>query len=345
MGIVSKIYGGVSKAISTDQGKVISGFAYGIGAAIVILGALFKILHLPGAEEMLMLGMGTEAFLFALGAFEPPHKEYDWSVIYPELAFGHGHGHSPSQPKDMPAPSQTSPVQQSSGLNVGGFTDMGNALTPDELEKLRESLKKLSTTASQLTDISGASIATETYIKNIEKAAGSVDHFADVQAKGSDKIEQASTAFSETYQKVVSGFEASLTQAHKTSTDAIKEASEQLMKAYTNSSGLLEKSATDLQKDSSQISSTLSNVNSNLSKINSVYELQLQAINQQLEESKAKVAESKKINGNLGSISKNYADTVAHSEAYKVEAEKLKRQISDLNSIYGNMLNALNIES
>lgn len=62
--------------------------AYGLGAAVVIIGALFKLMHWPGASEMLIAGLGTEAFIFALSAFEPVHKELDWSLVYPELAGG-----------------------------------------------------------------------------------------------------------------------------------------------------------------------------------------------------------------------------------------------------------------
>jgi gliding motility-associated protein GldL len=62
--------------------------AYGLGAAVVIIGALFKLMHWPFASEMLIAGLGTEAFIFAMSAFEPIHKELDWSLVYPELAGG-----------------------------------------------------------------------------------------------------------------------------------------------------------------------------------------------------------------------------------------------------------------
>jgi hypothetical protein len=64
---------------------------YGIGAAVVILGALFKINHYPGANLMLILGLGAEAVIFFFSAFEPLHEEVDWSLVYPELA-GVEHG-------------------------------------------------------------------------------------------------------------------------------------------------------------------------------------------------------------------------------------------------------------
>jgi gliding motility-associated protein GldL len=66
--------------------KTIMPKVYGIGAAVVIVGALFKILHMPGADEMLMIGLSTEAVIFFLSAFEPAHQEVDWSKVYPELA-------------------------------------------------------------------------------------------------------------------------------------------------------------------------------------------------------------------------------------------------------------------
>ena len=60
--------------------------AYGLGAAVVIVGALFKILHWKGADVMLMVGLLTEAAIFFVSAFEPPHQEPDWTLVYPELA-------------------------------------------------------------------------------------------------------------------------------------------------------------------------------------------------------------------------------------------------------------------
>lgn len=63
-------------------------FTYGMGAAVVIIGALFKIQHYPFASELLIVGLCTEAFIFALSAFEPVDTELDWSLVYPELAGG-----------------------------------------------------------------------------------------------------------------------------------------------------------------------------------------------------------------------------------------------------------------
>lgn len=68
--------------------KRIMNFTYGMGAAVVIVGALFKIQHWPYASALLIIGLLTEAFIFALSAFEPADTELDWSLVYPELAGG-----------------------------------------------------------------------------------------------------------------------------------------------------------------------------------------------------------------------------------------------------------------
>jgi len=72
--------------------KKVSNFAYGMGAAVVILGALFKITHIElgplTGNLMLTIGLIVEALIFALSAFEPVDNELDWSLVYPELAGG-----------------------------------------------------------------------------------------------------------------------------------------------------------------------------------------------------------------------------------------------------------------
>ena len=68
--------------------KKVMEFTYGMGAAVVIVGALFKIQHWPGASEFLIVGLLTEALIFALSAFETSADEIDWSLVYPELAGG-----------------------------------------------------------------------------------------------------------------------------------------------------------------------------------------------------------------------------------------------------------------
>ena len=68
--------------------KRVMNMAYGLGAAVVIIGALFKLMHWPFASAMLIIGLGAEAFIFAISAFDAPEKDLDWSLVYPELAGG-----------------------------------------------------------------------------------------------------------------------------------------------------------------------------------------------------------------------------------------------------------------
>ncbi|MBE0652481.1 MAG: gliding motility protein GldL, partial [Bacteroidales bacterium] len=59
---------------------------YGIGASVVIVGAMFKLMHWNGASLMIVVGLTTEAIIFFFSAFEPLHEELDWTLVYPELA-------------------------------------------------------------------------------------------------------------------------------------------------------------------------------------------------------------------------------------------------------------------
>jgi len=72
----------------TRNTKKIFNYAYGIGASIVILGALFKIQHWAGGGMMLTIGMAVEALVFFVSAFDSVEDDLDWSLVYPELAGG-----------------------------------------------------------------------------------------------------------------------------------------------------------------------------------------------------------------------------------------------------------------
>ena len=72
--------------------KNIMKYTYGLGAAVVIMGALFKIMHWPGASLMLIIGLSTEAVIFIMSVLEPVHLDADWSRVFPELADTEGEG-------------------------------------------------------------------------------------------------------------------------------------------------------------------------------------------------------------------------------------------------------------
>ncbi len=142
---------------------------YGIGAAVVIVGALFKIQHWQGANEMLILGLGTEAVIFFLSAFEPKHAEIDWSKVYPELA------------EDYEAPVNQTATRISNRAGAGEspllkIDEMLKTAKVDQnlLDNLGKGLTNLATSASQMSNLSNAAVATNEYAKNVQTAASSL---------------------------------------------------------------------------------------------------------------------------------------------------------------------------
>jgi len=143
--------------------KTIMPKVYGIGAAIVIIGALFKILHLTGADEMLMLGLSTEAIIFFLSAFEPPHQEVDWSKVYPELA------------EDYEAPTVPTRVSnRNTGASLTQQLDMSlekAKIGPELLDSLGKGLNNLAESAKKMNTLSDAAVATNEYANNVKSAS------------------------------------------------------------------------------------------------------------------------------------------------------------------------------
>lgn len=86
MGKIKRYRNSVERFVSSESGQRFFNFAYSIGAAIVIWGALFKILHLPGGNTLLSIGMGTEVLMFILTAFDRPPREYNWEEVFPVLS-------------------------------------------------------------------------------------------------------------------------------------------------------------------------------------------------------------------------------------------------------------------
>lgn len=146
----------------SKTGKKIMSMAYGLGAAVVIIGALFKIMHWPGANEMLILGMGTEAVIFCISAFEPIHQEVDWTLVYPELA-----GMEPNEKKSKDAKGTLTQQldQMLDEAKVG----------PELISSLGTGLRSLSDNVKGMSDISNAAVATSEYTDNVQRASKSLE--------------------------------------------------------------------------------------------------------------------------------------------------------------------------
>lgn len=244
-----------------------------IGAAVVILGALFKIMHWPGASVMLIVGLGTEAFLFCLFASDIPHEEVDWTLAYPELA-GMGHDELEEDKKhgnNLPISNQLDAMLADAKIG------------PELIESLGTGMRSLSDSASKIGDISNATVATNEYVDSVKSASKNVSHLADTYSKAADSI-------------------ASL--------------------AESNDAG-------------SSIGGSLNSVAKNLSALNATYELQLQGSRTHLEA-------TEKFYDGLADLMKNLHDSVDDTKKYRAEMAQLSTNLTALNTIYGNMLGAMN---
>lgn len=159
--------GNFSNFLTSRKFKKVTSVVYGIGASIVLIGALFKLTHWPGANLMLTVGLVTEAVIFFMSAFEPPHVEPDWSLVYPEFKYAYHGIESTEKSAPRGVASNNSASQQ--------FDEMLSKANISEqaLERLGAGINKLSENAAQMADISNAVAATNEYAKVMRKAAES----------------------------------------------------------------------------------------------------------------------------------------------------------------------------
>ncbi len=226
---------------------------YGWGAAVVILGALFKINHYPYANEMLIIGLGTEAIIFFFSAFEPPHVEPDWSLVYPELA-GMYHG-GQNGVKNGKTPTQ----------ELDNMLEKAK-IGPELIQSLGNGLRTLSDNASKMTDLSNAAVATNDYTRNLNNASKSVNDLSANVAKAAETTNQ----FTGTYQQTAQAFAKSVEKLDFSGLDT-KGYSDQMQKLSNNLSALNAayelqlKSSTAHVEDSSKLHTTLNQYLTNIS--------------------------------------------------------------------------------
>lgn len=261
--------------LDSPQGGKISGMTFGFGASVVIIGALFKIQHWPGASIMLTAGMGTEGILFALTALANPHKTYHWETVFPQLG----------------AEEHNEIGEEDAMLSL----DKVPALSEEDVKKLTLGISKLSATASQISDLSTLTSATSALVTNMSAASDSVASFTNSQGQ-------------------------------------INASSEAMIGSYKNIVGEL----SSAQQSTESFIATMKDVNKNLSAINSIYEIQLKAVGEQSDSIKAVNADLVKINSSVSSSLKDV-------DVFKDQAAKMSQQVTSLNTVYGNMLNALSL--
>lgn len=149
----------------SKSGKTYLNYAYSIGAAVVIAGALFKLMHWPFASLMLIVGMSTEVLIFIISAFEPQfehHEEYKWERVYPELA-----------DDELGSKSITK--------SLDDMLAQAN-IEQEMLSRIGENLGKLSTNVASLNDMGDAMSATQDYATNARAAANALGEVKDAYA-------------------------------------------------------------------------------------------------------------------------------------------------------------------
>jgi gliding motility-associated protein GldL len=173
--------------------KTIMPKVYGIGAAVVITGAMFKILHLPGAAPMLGVGLSVEAIIFFLSAFEPPHHEVDWTKVYPELS------------EDYEGPGQKKIPAKSSGPTDAVSQKLDKMLDdakigPELIESLGHGMKKLSENVGKMATMGDVGAVTSEYSANLRKSSdlmGGVNKSYEATLKAMQEMAQVSKTATE----------------------------------------------------------------------------------------------------------------------------------------------------
>ena len=292
------------------QGKKVVGMVYSIGASIVIIGALFKIMHFPGAGPVLMCGMITEAFLFMIGCLDKPHQDFHWENVFPQLV---GYGTEPEYLEELQ--SRPRPTLLGAGVENGVVPAAGEekkkanvpSLSNEDMEALKHGIDGLAKTAVQLQDLGKVATASTKLGEKMEaasEAAGKFAASAETVSKKNDELGAAYTSIVADMQGVVAG-----TKEYQKSVEA---------------------------------------VGAKLGSLNSVYELQLNALQVQTEAFKAQTAQVNVVSDHVKTMTADVqkmqaaaTEAAKSHEAYEAASKKLAQQIADLNKVYGNMLNAL----
>ena len=164
-------------------------YVYGYGAAIVIVGALFKIQHWPGADIMLIAGLSTEAVIFGLSAMEPLHAEPNWAVYYPYLL--------PENERPQGQDLSLFPKPHEIGGGSGSGTDSAEMVAEmmekakiDQalLDRLGNAMRDLSHNAEQLKSVSSAASATDSYVASLEEASAKMSTLTASYERASSSI-------------------------------------------------------------------------------------------------------------------------------------------------------------
>jgi gliding motility-associated protein GldL len=275
------------KSIFESQGwKVGMKYLYGIGAAVVIVGALFKILHLPGANEALIVGLGTEAVIFFFSAFEPlPAEEahYDWAKVFPQLKVED----DDLEEFDMEALGNAGPLLGGGGLPGIGIDQktvesMQNKMTPELFDSLNESVKALKNNVENLADITDATVATNEFSAKVREASSKIDQLSAGYGVTVEAMTSLSNSVSDVqaYQTQVKNAAANLASLNGIYEVELQDAQKHLNsinKFYGSIAGVMQ-NLMDTSSDTDKLRQEVANLTSNMSSLNRIYGSMLTAM-------------------------------------------------------------------
>ncbi|MDE5872265.1 MAG: gliding motility protein GldL [Muribaculaceae bacterium] len=323
----------IERFLHGEKGQRFFNFAYSIGAAIVIWGALFKILHLPGGSTLLCIGMGTEIAMFLLTAFDRPPKDYHWEDVFPVLD-----SHNPEDRPDL---------SSHGGGGVGG-TVVAGAIPADGVSSGGGSSAGGGFVGGGVVGGGGVILAGGGS-GNIQGASGAMDSQGSqnsgispqgiiIAGGGSPSAPNVDISEEDTENLVESmkdmaeqmkGVTEQIAQLRET-TDALNKVSEVLLNSY--------KAITDNSESVSASSNgyveRLEDLNRNIGGLNTIYEIQLKSISSQLES-------IDRVNRGLKDIRDMYEKSANESSRYCEETERMSRYMRQLNKIYENMITAM----
>lgn len=254
--------------LTTKNARVYLNYAYSFGAAIVIAGALFKIMHWPFANAMLIAGMGTEVIIFIISGFEPQaamHAEYEWERVYPELA-----DEGPVNKNQKPLTQQLDKMLSDAKVGPDLINSLGRGFT-----SLGESVKKMN-------DLTDATVAANDFSKNAKNAAGQINTFAQAAATATTAVNSigAGAEHTKVYHEQVQSMVKNLSQLNAIYELELQDSNNHL-KAMNKFFGNLNSAAQALSEtanDATKYKENLSQLNKNLASLNAVYGNMLSAM-------------------------------------------------------------------
>ena len=249
-------------------------YLYAWGASVVIIGALFKILHLPGANEMLIVGLGTEAAVFFVSGLEPlPEEErhWDWARVFPQLAAEEEEGGE----IDLSLAGGMGGAGILPGIGQGIKSLQETSLTPDLLEGLATAIEGLRVNVDNLTGITDAALVTRDFANKVQDASAQVERLANSYAVTADAMTKIASSFADiqSYQTQLKQLSHTIAQLNSVYESELQEVQKHVA-AISRFYGGLGKVVSTLEgtsQDVDQLRQEVTTLNANLRGLNAVY--------------------------------------------------------------------------